>query len=297
VVARYLLRVSTLVVLLGLWLLMVPLRSPLLVGSGSAAPPPPPCGERSPVALNPTAGPAGSQVTATGCGWTPGSQITVTWDNPQTTLATTTVDTGGGFTVSFTVPADAPPGNHQVLFTQSCAGCVSRQETALFKVTGGTATATPTPTPTNTESGTNQRHLTAAPPATFISMTSPPAGPPSDVYSPRWSGAPSARRHSPGWCPAPCPASPVGAPADSLLRDSEEPTRYLSLTEWDGHDELARAMRWMTWLNCGTTLPWTQGPVRVYDEVGDSVGKTLDPERVYTHRSRARARLSCAARR
>ena len=32
----------------------------------------------------------------------------------------------------------------------------------------------------------------------------------------------------------------------SLLRDSQQPTRYLSLTEWDGHDDLARALRWMT---------------------------------------------------
>jgi antibiotic biosynthesis monooxygenase (ABM) superfamily enzyme len=62
----------------------------------------------------------------------------------------------------------------------------------------------------------------------------------------------------------------------SLLRDSEEPTRYLSLTEWDEHDDLARAMRWMTWLSRDTTLPWTQGPLRVYDEVGDSVGQTPD---------------------
>ena len=62
----------------------------------------------------------------------------------------------------------------------------------------------------------------------------------------------------------------------SLLRDSQQPTRYLSLTEWDGHDELARAMRRMTWLNRDTTLPWTQGPIRVYDEVVDSVGETPD---------------------
>ena len=66
----------------------------------------------------------------------------------------------------------------------------------------------------------------------------------------------------------------------SLLRDSKQPTRYLSLTEWDGHDELARAMRRMnwSWLNRDTTLPWTQGPIRVYDEVVDSVGETADGE-------------------
>ena len=64
----------------------------------------------------------------------------------------------------------------------------------------------------------------------------------------------------------------------SLLHDSQQPTRYLSLTERDGHDELARAMRRMAWLNRDTTLPWTQGAIRVYDEVVDSVGETLDAE-------------------
>ena len=66
----------------------------------------------------------------------------------------------------------------------------------------------------------------------------------------------------------------------SLLRDSQQPTRYLSLTEWDGHDDLARAMRRMnwSWLNRDATLPWTQGPIRVYDEVVDSVGETADGE-------------------
>ena len=68
----------------------------------------------------------------------------------------------------------------------------------------------------------------------------------------------------------------------SLLRDSKEPTRYLSLTEWDGHDELARAMRRMTWLNRDTTLPWMQGAIRVYDEVVDSVGETADGEGAHT---------------
>ena len=62
----------------------------------------------------------------------------------------------------------------------------------------------------------------------------------------------------------------------SLLRDSTQPTRYLSLTEWEGHDALARAMRQMHWLNRDTTFPWTQGSIRVYDEVVDSVGEDLD---------------------
>ena len=41
-------------------------------------------------------------------------------------------------------------------------------------------------------------------------------------------------------------------------------------------------MRWMTWLSRDTTLPWTQGPIRVYDEVVDSVGETPDGETANT---------------
>ena len=70
----------------------------------------------------------------------------------------------------------------------------------------------------------------------------------------------------------------------SLLRDSKEPTRYLSLTEWDGHDDLALAMRALTWLNRDTTLPWTQGPIRVYDEVVDRVEEAPD-DGMITHSS------------
>jgi antibiotic biosynthesis monooxygenase (ABM) superfamily enzyme len=75
----------------------------------------------------------------------------------------------------------------------------------------------------------------------------------------------------------------------SLLRDSQAPTRYLSLTEWDGHDHLARAMRRMTWLNRHTTLPWTQGPIRVYDEVVDRVGETPDNAGITYSSSRPQA--------
>jgi hypothetical protein len=40
-------------------------------------------------------------------------------------------------------------------------------------------------------------------------------------------------------------------------------------------------MNW-SWLNRDTTLPWTQGPIRVYDEVVDSVGETPDGEGAHT---------------
>ena len=84
----------------------------------------------------------------------------------------------------------------------------------------------------------------------------------------------------------PLPRFPRGV---ALARDSEEPTRYLSLSQWDGHDELARALRWMTWLSRDTTFPWTQGPLCVYDEVGDSVGETPDREGPHTQEPSAHA--------
>jgi probable HAF family extracellular repeat protein len=94
-----------------------------------------PCGEGVPVTLNPTSGPAGTMVTATGCGWAPGAQISVAWENQQH-LIDTTVDGSGGFTVSFSVPANATQGAHQVFFSQSCTGgCDSRIQIATFTVT------------------------------------------------------------------------------------------------------------------------------------------------------------------
>jgi hypothetical protein len=96
--------------------------------------PPVPCGQGVPVALNPSSGSAGTIVTATGCGWAPGAQISVSWDNQQS-LNPTRVDQSGGFTVSFPVPANVPMGPHQVFFSQSCVGCLSRFQTATFTVT------------------------------------------------------------------------------------------------------------------------------------------------------------------
>ena len=81
----------------------------------------------------------------------------------------------------------------------------------------------------------------------------------------QWRMLREARSHFPGFRGA------------SLLRDSEEPTRYLSLSTWDEHDDLARALCWMTWLSRDTMFPWTQGPIRVYDEVGDCVGEDPAP--------------------
>jgi hypothetical protein len=88
-----------------------------------------------PVTLNPSFGPEGTFMTATGCGWTPGSQVTVSWDN-EDFLTSTTVNPDGTFTAFFTVPEDEEEGPHQVVFTQFCAGvCMTRFASATFTVT------------------------------------------------------------------------------------------------------------------------------------------------------------------
>jgi quinol monooxygenase YgiN len=85
-----------------------------------------------------------------------------------------------------------------------------------------------------------------------------------DEWEDAWRTLREARRQYPGFRGA------------SLLRDSSQPTHYLVLSEWGGHDQLAEAMRGLTWLNRDLTTPWTAGPTRVYDEVVDCVGDTTD---------------------
>jgi IPT/TIG domain len=69
--------------------------------------------------LNPTSGAPGSTVTATGYGFGPLEQVTVTWENPSTLLGTVRADIhgtfGGNAAVTFTVPAGAPVGANRVV--------------------------------------------------------------------------------------------------------------------------------------------------------------------------------------
>src|SRR2546425_12251769 len=58
------------------------------------------------VTLNPTSGPPGTSVTATGSNWIAGHQIQVELES-GTVLATTTVQNNGTFTVTFTIPTNA----------------------------------------------------------------------------------------------------------------------------------------------------------------------------------------------
>ncbi len=62
----------------------------------------------------------------------------------------------------------------------------------------------------------------------------------------------------------------------SLLRDSARPTQYLVLSEWADHAQLAAAMRELGWLGRDQVVPWAAGPTRVYDEIEESVGDTME---------------------
>jgi hypothetical protein len=62
----------------------------------------------------PHASVAGTEVTATGSGWSAGHEVNVQWGGTE--LAATTVDSSGGFTVSFMVPEDAAEGQHTIYF-------------------------------------------------------------------------------------------------------------------------------------------------------------------------------------
>jgi hypothetical protein len=67
------------------------------------------------ITLDPTEGAPGTEVTATGSGWSAGHAVNVQWED-GTVLATTTVDDNGDFTVSFSVPDDAAEGEYTIDF-------------------------------------------------------------------------------------------------------------------------------------------------------------------------------------
>jgi hypothetical protein len=61
------------------------------------------------------------------------------------------------------------------------------------------------------------------------------------------------------------------------VRDSTQPHHYLVESEWDGHQQLAQAVRSaeLLWLNRNMTTPSIAGPTRVYDEVVEVVNATI----------------------
>ncbi|MFQ5593553.1 MAG: choice-of-anchor Q domain-containing protein [Anaerolineae bacterium] len=105
----------------------------------------------------PQSGPAGSQVTLMGSGYTPGGYIgTIRWDGQD--VGTLFIPQGGSFTRSFTIPPGASPGAHTITV---CAGspCFTgefeQSASAPFQVAPHTPTPTTTPTPTRTPTPTS----------------------------------------------------------------------------------------------------------------------------------------------
>jgi hypothetical protein len=81
--------------------------------TGSEATPPP---EAQPaITLDPTEGPAGTQVTVTGSGWIPGDTVYIHFAIAGNEVAQATVADDGSFVVSFTVPSDAEIGEQLVI--------------------------------------------------------------------------------------------------------------------------------------------------------------------------------------
>jgi hypothetical protein len=77
-------------------------------------------GGSSSVTLNPSEAPPNASVTGVGSNWASGDTILVQWED-GTTLANTTVQSNGTFTVPFIVPSNATQGAHTVYFTDQTA--------------------------------------------------------------------------------------------------------------------------------------------------------------------------------
>ncbi|MGH3849946.1 MAG: hypothetical protein ACRDRT_09630 [Pseudonocardiaceae bacterium] len=56
----------------------------------------------------------GQQATVTGSRWPPGTEITVSFDDPAVVLTTVFADDAGAFAVVIVIPDTAPPGIHQI---------------------------------------------------------------------------------------------------------------------------------------------------------------------------------------
>jgi lysophospholipase L1-like esterase len=95
--------------------------------------------DETPPTLSPTQGPAGTHVTASATDWPGCSSMSVSgWG--QTTLGTAAVSSSGAFTLSFTVPGNAPLGAAQLVFMPTCSHSTILT-VATFTVTQGTPPA------------------------------------------------------------------------------------------------------------------------------------------------------------
>src|SRR5207245_4560429 len=98
------------------------------------------------ISLNPTSGPAGTNVTVTGNNFSPNSAIVISYDGASVTTipASTTTDLTGSFSATFTVPASTA-GSHTVKATDASANSASVQFTVTPSIS-----LTPTTGPTDT---------------------------------------------------------------------------------------------------------------------------------------------------
>jgi hypothetical protein len=115
--------------------MLLALAVPAATGSSSAL------AQASSVTISPTQGPPGTEVTATGSGWTAGDEIEAIWDGPTGTDvgSPVVVGSGGGFTLTFPVPAGAAQGSYQVAFYD--------QSSRYFVVANEDFTVTQSPAP------------------------------------------------------------------------------------------------------------------------------------------------------
>ena len=94
----------------------------------------------------------GATESATGLGFQPDEQVSVTVHSTPLALGTFTAKPDGTVPVTFTVPADFETGTHTVQFTGAQSGTVNVD----FQVVAAETTPAPTPTPTGTPTPTAQ---------------------------------------------------------------------------------------------------------------------------------------------
>ena len=162
------------------------------------------------VSVNPTSGPAGSQVTVSGSGFTPGTG-TLRWDGAD--QKTVNINQNGGFSTSFKIPNGAAPGGHTitVCWGSPCTGGEFEESASTSFKVQAQATKTPkdTPTPSNTPVPTK----TFTPTITWTPSITPT---PSNTPTPTRTLTPSL---TPTPTPLPASGSCSGPPGDALVVD------------------------------------------------------------------------------
>jgi hypothetical protein len=111
--------------------LLLALIAGLVPGQGSAQ-----SAANPTVTLNPSSGPPGTSVTASGSGWASGS-VAILWDGSQSRGAVA-VSSDGTWRATFSVPADAAQGSHDVALRESTGGAAITI-VKTFAVTAGAA--------------------------------------------------------------------------------------------------------------------------------------------------------------